>query len=394
MNTQVTPRSADHERAAAIWRRAQATVDAGGTLAAECYTDPSYLAFEQRELFQKTWVLAGVGSQIPEQGDAISVDVARRNVILVRDEGAIRALTNICPHRGVCIVEGERRGAKAFTCPYHRWSFGLKGQLRTRPHVHGGGQHEVIRDGASGIRLEEFRSAMWNDLIFVNISGTAPPLETHLAPLIQTYEGYDFSQMTYCGSYDLEAPGNWKLLAENFLDNYHIFAAHPSIDASMPQHMRSPARYQAPSLILGGAEMDPTRASYMGNLPPNPHVAADLANRNNFMQVFPNVLMHIWSYVFMTMQLIPVAPDKTIERYFFYFYVPEGQADALADEQMQAMEAYRTINRDEDFPLVVAMQNARAADEFDQGILSDYWDVMIREYGQNYVEAMRASATP
>ena len=391
MNTHNPGFDKSQDRSAEIWQRTVKIVEAGGTLSAECYTDPDYLAFEQRKLFQSTWVLAGVGGQVPEQGDAVSVEIAGLSMIIVRDNGNVRVLSNVCPHRGVCIVDGERRGAKVFTCPYHRWSFGLEGQLRTRPHVHGGGEHEVIRDGSSDIRLREYRSAMWNDLIFVNVSETAPPLEEFLSPLIEKYEGYDFSQMTYCGSFDLDAPGNWKLLAENFLDNYHIFAAHPSIVAAYPQHLRKPARLIRPPLILGGAEMDPSVANYMGQLPPNPHIAPELANFNNFMQIFPNVLMHIWSYVFMTMQLIPVAPNRTIERYFFYFYVPEGQADALKDEQESAMESYRRVNRDEDFPLVTLMQQTRERGEFDQGILSPFWDVMIEEYGQSYVEAMRAA---
>lgn len=392
MNKQKHNFEQSHDHNTEIWRDAVRSVEQGGTLASECYTDSAYLAFEQRELFQKTWILAGVGGQIPEQGDAVSVDVAGLSMILVRDGGEIRALSNICPHRGVRIVDGERRAAKCFTCPYHRWSFGIQGQLRTRPHVNGGGKHEVNRDGKSDVRLKEYRSAMWNDLIFVNVSETAPPLEEHLAPLIEKYDGYDFSQMTYCGSFDLDAPGNWKLLAENFLDNYHIFAAHPTIDAAFPQHLRTPARLERVPLILGGAEMDPSVANYMGDLPANPNIKPELANFNNFMQIFPNALMHIWSYVIMTMQLIPVSPNKTLERYFFYFHVPDGRADALKDAQESAMDAYRRVNRDEDFPLVTLMQEARERGEFDQGVLSPFWDVMIQEYGQTYVETMRSAS--
>ena len=389
MNEQFAPSHGHFDQAARIWQAAADAVDAGGTLPRQCYTDADFLSFELETLHARSWCFAGVGSAIPDQGDAVAVEVAGQSVILVRDDGEIRALRNICPHRGVCLMEGEVRGVRAFTCPYHRWSYGLKGELRSRPHYYGGGKHDVHRDGTpSDVRLEQLRCETWNDFIFLNVSGTAMPLYDYLAPLMHTFAGYDFSQMTLCGTFDLEAPANWKLVVENYMDNYHIFAAHPSIDASFPQVKRTPARAQPPSLIYNSYEMDAERTAYMGELAANPRTGADMANRNNFLQVFPNLLLHVWPYTVMAMQLVPVAPDKTIERYFFYFYVTDGADDA--ERQEQAMDAYRDINQKEDFPLISAMQSARERGEFDQGKLSPFWDTMITDYAQQYVAMMRS----
>ena len=377
--------------AKAIWRQAAAIVDDGGSLPAACYTDPDYLRFEIDTIFSRTWVFVGIASQIPDQGDTIATKVGDQSIILVRDEGKVRALRNICPHRGVCIVEGEKKGAKSFTCPYHRWSFGLKGELRTRPHFYGGGKHDVNKGGEnSEVRLEELRIGQWADFIFVNLSGTAEPLEEYLAPFIGKFQGYDFSKMTFAGTYDLEAPGNWKLVAENYLDNYHIFAAHPTIDASYPQHMRTTARAEGKTLIYNGFQMDRTRKSYMGDMPANPDVGPDMENMNNFLQVFPNVLFHIWPFTIMAMQLIPVTTNKTIERYFFWYYAPDGLEDGLKEQREEAMNAYRDINQNEDFPLFKAMQVARENNEFDQGALSPFWDLMITDYAKQYIDMIRA----
>lgn len=373
-----------------LWNEAARTVDAGGTLPDRCYTDPSYLRFELDTLFTRNWVFAGVASSIPDQGDTIAVDTGGHSIILVRDEGKVRAMRNICPHRGVCIVEGTKKGAKSFTCPYHRWSFGLKGELRTRPHFYGGGKHDVNKGGAEAdVRLELVRVAQWADLVFVNVSGTAEPFEDYLAPLIEKYADYDFAKMTFAGTYDLEAPGNWKLVAENYLDNYHIFAAHPTIDASYPQHMRTTARMEGASLLYNGFQMDRSRKSYMGELPANPDTGEAMSNMNSFLQVFPNVLLHIWPFSIMAMQLIPVSPNQTIERYFFWFYAPGDLEDGLQEIRQTAMDAYRDINKNEDFPLFSAMQRARDRHEFNQGKLSPFWDLMITDYAKQYVGNMR-----
>ena len=233
--------------------------------------------------------------------------------------------------------------------------------MRTRPHFYGGGKHDVNKGGENKGRAPGRAAASGNgpDFIFVNLSGTAEPFEEYLAPFIEKFEGYDFSKMSFAGSYDLQAPGNWKLVAENFLDNYHIFAAHPTIDASYPQHMRTTARAEGKTLIYNGFQMDRTRKSYMGEMPANPDVGEAMDNMNNFLQVFPNVLFHIWPFTVMAMQLIPVTTNTTIERYYFWFYAPDGLDDGLKTQRDDAMNAYRDINQNEDFPLFKAMQVAR-----------------------------------
>lgn len=378
-------------RAKEIWARAANVVEGGGSLPALCYTDPDFLRFEIDTIFARTWVFVGIASQIPDQGDTIATKVGDKNIILVRDNGEIRALSNVCPHRGVCIVEGKKKGAKSFTCPYHRWSFGLNGESRTRPHFYGGGKHEVNSGGrTNGVHLDQLRVGQWADFIFVNISGTAEPLEEYLAPFIDKFKDYNFSNMTFADTYDLEAPGNWKLIAENYLDNYHIFAAHPTIDSSYPQHMRTMARAEGKTLIYNGFKMDRNRKSYMGDMPVNPDLGEAMDNMNNFLQVFPNVLFHIWPFTIMAMQLIPVTTNKTIERYYFWYYAPDGLDDGLMQQRQDAMNAYRDINMNEDFPLFRAMQIARENGEFDQGSLSPFWDLMITDYAKQYVDMMRS----
>jgi len=371
-----------------IWTETQRAVDAGGHLPAAAYTDPAYFRHERDLIFRRTWVLAGAGSDVPGDGDARPLTIPGHPMILLRRKGEVEVLSNVCLHRGACVLTEPVKKAAVFTCPYHAWSYGLDGRLRGRPHFHGDGRHDRGEDDE--IRLTPVRSAMWHDLVFVNLDGRAEPFEDFIAPLVKRYEGYDFGAMTYGGGFEIEAPGNWKLVAENFLDNYHIFALHPSIDASFGQAGRKPCLRDAGPLMASSYTKDVSESNYMAALEPNPNVPAHLRHDNTFMGLFPNVLLHIWSYTIMAMQLIPIAPDRTLERYFFYFYGPGGELQGEASARQQAMDNYRTINAEEDFPIIRNMQMTREEGTFDQGVLSSFWDGMITDYATIYVETGRS----
>ena len=53
------------------------------------------------------------------------------SLIVVRDEaGAVRAFYNVCRHRGSRLCSGDGRAAR-IVCPYHAWTYGLDGALRS-----------------------------------------------------------------------------------------------------------------------------------------------------------------------------------------------------------------------------------------------------------------------
>ena len=361
-----------------------------GQLPGWAYCDEAHLRLEEERVFRGSWVLAGAAGELPAVGDAKPLEIAGRALILLRDETGIRALSNVCPHRGARVLGTARRGLRRLTCPYHHWSFDLAGRVRLRPHFHGRGQHDTEggREGGDAC-LETVRTALWQDLIFLDFTGAAPPLDDHLRAFLDHFAGFDFQAMAFGGGFAIEAPGNWKLVAENYLDNYHIFALHPTIDAAFDQARRRPARLVAPPLILGGYDMEDLDRVYLPGLAPNPRIAPALRRRNSFFCLFPNVLMHVWPYAVMVMQLLPLSPARTLERYFFYFHDQEGDPGEAAQEaRRKAMAEYRRINEKEDFPIIAAMQESRASGAFDQGRLSPFWDGMIRDYAALYLEAL------
>ncbi|MFY9931780.1 MAG: Rieske (2Fe-2S) protein, partial [Streptosporangiaceae bacterium] len=72
--------------------------------------------------------------QLPEAGSFITADAAGTPLLVVRqDDGSVRALANVCRHRGAR-VETELAGRrKMFACPYHRWCYSRTGAIRSIP---------------------------------------------------------------------------------------------------------------------------------------------------------------------------------------------------------------------------------------------------------------------
>ena len=79
------------------------------------------------------------------------------------------------------------------------------------------------------------RCAVWHDWIFVNLDGTAPPIEDHLAPLAGRLGGIDLGAMTPLVKLDLgTVNANWKFLVENFVEPYHVPVVHAQSAAGQP----------------------------------------------------------------------------------------------------------------------------------------------------------------
>ena len=104
--------------------------------------------------------------------------------LLLRDlEGHIRVFHNVCSHRGVELVTQPTTVKKTITCPYHSWCYGLDGGLRATPSIGGPGRNTCEGFDKARHGLKPVRSAVWFDVVFVNLSGDAAPFEDYIAPL-------------------------------------------------------------------------------------------------------------------------------------------------------------------------------------------------------------------
>src|SRR5438445_553052 len=126
----MTPMAKYRDDAAALGRLVEAD-----RVHRDVYTDPEVFQLEMERLWSRTWIYVGHASQVPNAGDFITLDIAAKPVIMVRQTDAtIRVLMNRCAHQGTKVV-GDLAGnaGKTFRCPYHAWTYRTDGSLNDIP---------------------------------------------------------------------------------------------------------------------------------------------------------------------------------------------------------------------------------------------------------------------
>ena len=185
------------------------------------YTSPEIFEAELREVFYKEWVCVAREEHVPAPGDYRSVHVVDQPLIVVRqDNGELRAMSGICPHRAMLIVSDHGQ-ARSFSCPYHRWKFALDGNLISAPHM-----EDVSGFSAQDCKLQTVRLETWEGFIFVNLDSQAAPLAAKLKQLDSIVGNYRMRDMVVAASLEFDCPWNWKILVENFMEAYHHIGPH------------------------------------------------------------------------------------------------------------------------------------------------------------------------
>lgn len=350
------------------------------------FTDPDFLALENKLLFPRTWTLAGYCHELAEPGDAVPVEVAGVPLILLRTRktGDIADFQNVCRHRGTQLLSKPCKGAAALACPYHGWTYSLEGKLLKRPLFEGRDGHGAETD----LHLFAVRTALWHDLIFVNLDGRAPAFEDYIAPLEKRSTGYNLGSLRHAGTLTWEINANWKFIHENFADSYHVPWCHPSLEEWKPA-ITHIASTDGPVLINGNSIPEKKQGERSGGLPPFPGMSDTAAGRAAFFYMFPSLDLNIYPEQAAVFKLTPLSPDRTFERIDLYL-APEAFESRFDAARAEMFEVWTALNA-EDIGIVEAQQKGRAATAFDGGVLSPYWDSPASHYFAKLIaEAMTA----
>jgi anthranilate 1,2-dioxygenase large subunit len=197
------------------------------------YSDPDIFAREMAIFhYGKTWNFVGLDCEVPEPGSFKRSWVGERPVIVTRDrDGAIHVLENRCAHRGALVCWKTRGTARDLTCPYHHWSYDLKGNLMGLPFLRGahgkGGMDSGFDKTKHG--LTKLRVAVRGGTIWASYSEETPPFEEYAGPeiLMRLDRLVSRRPLRLLGYSRQMVKSNWKLYWENSRDPYHATLMHP-----------------------------------------------------------------------------------------------------------------------------------------------------------------------
>ncbi|MFD2256553.1 aromatic ring-hydroxylating dioxygenase subunit alpha [Luteolibacter algae] len=194
----------------------------------DLYTNPDFMDFEKKEIFQKDWISLCHVSQLSKAGDFVRADVGGEPMLVVRGKDMeIRVVSRVCRHRGMDVMpsgfghpdEGNKR---VILCPYHLWSYDLAGEMIGAPEM-----QKAEGFDRSEVCLHNYRSEIWEGFVFVTLSEDVPPIAEKYARFKDEFVGkWNMSDAELVWSQHWECDFNWKILLENFMEAYHHLGAH------------------------------------------------------------------------------------------------------------------------------------------------------------------------
>jgi choline monooxygenase len=201
----------------------------GYTLPASWYSDPAIYELERDRIFARCWQYAGPLEWLAEDGAYFAATAGHVPVVVVRDGDTVRAHVNVCRHRAHLVAQG-RGVRRSLQCPYHAWTYGLDGCLRSAPRA---------RDEAS-FRFEDLSllpvaCEVAGPFVFVNPDPATAPLADTLGNVLDRVAeaGIDLATLRLRIDDRWQGPGNWKNAIENYLECYHCPVAHPSFSQAI-----------------------------------------------------------------------------------------------------------------------------------------------------------------
>ncbi len=337
------------------------------------YVDPAVFAEEREAVLFANWAGLAVASDVPEPGDAKPVTFLGVPLLLMRGrDNVVRVFQNICRHRGMILVGEPRRIEGAIRCPYHSWCYNHQGDLVSTPHVGGPGHniHDAIRREELG--LIGIRSHVWMDVVFINMSGTAPAFATAHEELPARWK--EFDQPLYHGGpdsrFELTVRSNWKLAVENYCESYHLPWVHPGLNiySRLEDHynIAEYGHYSGQGTLVYRQLKGDDGAVF----PDFPGLSGQWDEGAEYIVVYPNVLLGVQRDHVFAIVLEPVSTEETVKHIHLYYAAPETDNALRRKNTAQWKDVFM-----EDVFVVEGMQKGRHAPHFDGGRFSPAMDI-------------------
>ncbi|GAD58634.1 putative dioxygenase hydroxylase component [Brevundimonas abyssalis TAR-001] len=206
----------------------------GNRVHGSVYTDEALFQLELERIWYRGWVYVGHESEVPNKNDFVMKSIGPQPVIMTRDNGGeIRLLQNRCPHRGNQVCLKEKGNTRAFTCPYHSWTFSNTGDLIGFAFPDGYRDNPDADKKRLGLGVLP-RVESYQGFVFGSFAAEGISLAEHLGGAAETLDR--LVQTSPDGKIELtagylkhRARTNWKFILENECDGYHPAFVHSSI---------------------------------------------------------------------------------------------------------------------------------------------------------------------
>jgi phenylpropionate dioxygenase-like ring-hydroxylating dioxygenase large terminal subunit len=188
------------------------------------YTDPAILAQEVETLFRKFPIIMGHVSQLPEAATYFTNDDLGVPILVTRNNaGEVKAFMNVCRHRGARLTDTPCGKARTLSCPYHKWTYDLDGNLRGLPQAAGFGDIDKKTLGLIELPAFERFGLIW---VRPSVGSDNLDLDKWIAPMAEQLISLGLENHVVFKEWSLDRKMNWHLALEGFQESYHFCGAH------------------------------------------------------------------------------------------------------------------------------------------------------------------------
>jgi Rieske 2Fe-2S family protein len=394
---------------------------AGCTLPAPFYLSPTVFTRDLELIFGRHWIFVGTEPEIAEPGDFFTVELGSDSIIIVRDDDlTVRAFHNVCRHRGARLRPAGSGIVGNLVCPYHQWTYNLRGELIQSPHM--GENFELCKYPLKSVHLESLEG-----LLFICLASEPPPdfeaMREALAPYIAPH---DIRGCKVAFQSDLIEAGNWKLTMENNRECNHCEANHPELTVPLLEYGfgyqpsgenleelqafnellgREHARWQAcglpsaeierlreitgfravrlPIAHSGESQTIDTKVAsrkLLGALP-----QAALGGLSVWTQ--PNSWQHFMSDHIVSFSVLPLAPDRTLLR---TRWLVHQDAQEGIDYHVDRLTSVWTATNSQDGALVERAHQGIGSPAYEPGPYSPFTEGLVDGFCDWYLGRLRA----
>jgi phenylpropionate dioxygenase-like ring-hydroxylating dioxygenase large terminal subunit len=343
----------------AVGRRLLGHLDARTTDLAEAmfrnrtinYSCRERAELERRKLFRNGPVFMGLSTRLARPGDFFTEDVAGMPVLVTRAlDGRVQAFANICRHRGAPVAAGCGN-ARAFTCPYHGWTYDLAGKLLGTTDKVGFAGLDLASHGLARLPVAEKHGMLFVRANPVRAGESSEiEIDCHLGRLAEDFAALRLDTYPLHSTDWVHPRINWKFAVDTFLEGYHIPHLHRKTIA--PYFVGNCGTFDAGGLngrmCVARTSIDAVRAAPEGERNYRPHVIS-------VYQLFPNTIV-IWQVDHIEIwRAFPGREDPSHCDVEMTIYKPRDTDKPDSYWEKNRDIAIRTV-MEEDFPLGERMQ--------------------------------------
>ncbi len=296
------------------------------------YVSEEFLDLEIQNIFRKEWFCIGRSDGLRNPGDYFTSELAGQPIMVVREtNGNLRAQANVCRHRMSVLLTGKGN-TRTIVCPYHGWTYGLDGRLRGAP-----GMSRNQGFDRSCYRLPEIRCEEWLGWVLVSLNPDVPPARKVLGEIEDMVGDYEMENYAQAFFEVHEWNTNWKILAENFMESYHLPVCHAATIGGMSKvddieclEGRTAFNYHT---------LQKVEEFYLSVAhPDNARLSGERRFTTYLFAIYPSMLVTLTPGYFWYLSLYPTAPGKV------RIYFGGGLAKEFVDDP-QGKENFAELKR-------------------------------------------------